>query len=441
MAPSGAEVAMQRTFRLGEGRFWSISRRGAVLTISHGQVGARAQVQQARLRDEVEARCEERRRIRQKRAAGYRDATPPGALPPLSRTGEGLVAALAADPRDTVAHMAFADWLGEQPEPKHQAWGELIRTQLELEGDGLPPARKRQLRRREAALLESLQRDLLGEGLARALLELRDLHLPDHHHDGWGLYGVGFARGWADELYLPRLDAEAARAVAAAESLRLLRRLAILEIAGGDGLARLGRSAVLGNVRQLVVQVPAPRLVEVGPLLAAVPRLEQLHIDGRGLDVRGVFAAALPELRSLKVYGCYAPPEALPPGPVLPGVERLLVSWPVARPGGAHGPRACLADLLRPPHLPALRRLEVYYGTIGDLLCREIAASGALARLRDLRLCHAHVTDAGGRALLASPHLAALDHLDLTGNRLSPPVVRQLRRAGAKLTAGMQQPP
>jgi hypothetical protein len=112
----------------------------------------------------------------------------------------------------------------------------------------------------------------------------------------------------------------------------------------------------------------------------------------------------------------------------------------VARPGGAHGPRACLADLLRPPHLPALRGLELFYGTIGDLLCREIAASGALARLRQVRLCHGHVTDAGGRALLASPHLGALERLELSGNRLSSAVVRQLRRTGVKLTAGQQYP-
>ena len=45
---------MLRTFRLGEDHFWSISRRGAVLTVSHGKVGGKPQVQEVRLRDEID---------------------------------------------------------------------------------------------------------------------------------------------------------------------------------------------------------------------------------------------------------------------------------------------------------------------------------------------------------------------------------------------------
>ena len=50
---------------------------------------------------------------------------------------------------DLATHVAFADWLSEQADSRHQARGEFVRVQLQLEDEGLPAAQRRKLQRRE----------------------------------------------------------------------------------------------------------------------------------------------------------------------------------------------------------------------------------------------------------------------------------------------------
>ena len=91
---------------------------------------------------------------------------------------------LAEDPDDLATHMAYADLLAEQGDPR----GEFIQTQLALEDPGRSPEERKRLQQRERELLDVLpvfgearrHVGMLGigvvrrarrQGLGRALLE------------------------------------------------------------------------------------------------------------------------------------------------------------------------------------------------------------------------------------------------------------------------------
>ena len=72
-------------------------------------------------------------------------------LSTLDATGQALQAAVVEGPDDLAAHMALADWLSEQADPRLQARGELIRTQLALEGQSPGPDWRSEQRLRDGA--------------------------------------------------------------------------------------------------------------------------------------------------------------------------------------------------------------------------------------------------------------------------------------------------
>src|SRR4051794_27599896 len=68
---------------------------------------------------------------------------------------EALEAALIENPDDVAAHMAYADLLSEDDDPR----GEFIQVQLALEDEKLPVRERKQLERRERELLTENFRD------------------------------------------------------------------------------------------------------------------------------------------------------------------------------------------------------------------------------------------------------------------------------------------
>src|SRR5436190_1259466 len=80
-----------------------------------------------------------------------------------------LRAALEADlienPDDLATHMAYADFLIEQGDPR----GEFIQVQFALEEEGRPARERKQFQKRERDLLAAHEREWLGE-LAPILL-------------------------------------------------------------------------------------------------------------------------------------------------------------------------------------------------------------------------------------------------------------------------------
>src|SRR5262245_8637123 len=105
------------------------------------------------------------------------------------RARAGLEAALADNLDDVAAHMAYADLLSEEGDPR----GEFIQVQLALEDERLPRQDRKRLQEREKALLAAHERDWLGD-LAGVLIDGEDL---DEHEDG---PTYGYRRGWLNEI-------------------------------------------------------------------------------------------------------------------------------------------------------------------------------------------------------------------------------------------------
>jgi uncharacterized protein (TIGR02996 family) len=149
---------------------------------------------------------------------------------------QALEAALLANPDDLASHMAYADWLSEQGDPR----GEFIQVQLALEDQGKPAQERMKLRLREQELLDAHQREWLG-GLAPALLD--DRKISEYRRSHNLISRCRWERGWLEDLYLWRIDLPTARALADCPAARLLRRFRIdycgydeYEAEPGDGI-------------------------------------------------------------------------------------------------------------------------------------------------------------------------------------------------------------
>jgi uncharacterized protein (TIGR02996 family) len=92
--------------------------------------------------------------------------------------------------------------------------------------------------------------------------------------------------------------------------------------------------------------------------------------------------------------------------------------------------RNAVAALAQSPHLPALTRLDLDFNDVPNQALEALAASPLLARLEDLRLSgNREVGEAGLAALAASPGAAALRRLDLGKIDLTFEAVRVLAQA------------
>jgi uncharacterized protein (TIGR02996 family) len=342
------------------------------------------------------------------------------ALPALDATGQALESALAADPDDRAAHMAYADWLSEQADPRLAARGEFIRVQLELEDPALDRSRRGELRLRELALLRAGEEHSLDGELKRLLLE------ADPTAE-WAS-----VRGWVTRLHVRDLPARLGPALAAADCLRLLRELHVDARAGGEGLAVLAACPHLANVGVLAARL-GPDAPGLPALVARLPRLETLRLLCERFDARPALASPLPRLRVLQVSGSrYCPLATLAVNPSLARLEELTA-------------RGCAGDvgaLARSPHLPALRRLAVSGSAVGDAGVRALVEAGLLGRLESLDLSACDVGDDGARLLAGCPDAARLRELSLNGNRLSQVGIDALRRLrGVRLAVEWQQRP
>jgi uncharacterized protein (TIGR02996 family) len=137
-----------RTFTFTQGRsnkFWNIELRGCGFTVVYGRIGTTGATLSKTFADEAAARKEHDKFIREKLAKGYVETTPKG-----RGVREALEEALLDNPDDLAAASAYADYLIEQGDPQ----GELIQVQLALEDEGRPAAERKELQKREKALLK-----------------------------------------------------------------------------------------------------------------------------------------------------------------------------------------------------------------------------------------------------------------------------------------------
>jgi uncharacterized protein (TIGR02996 family) len=436
-----------RTFHYRDAKsdkFWNIELHGSSFTAHFGRQGTKGQTQTKEFADEAKAQKEYDKLVKEKLAKGYVETTPASAHSPapaghLPSLRAALEEALTATPDDLGAHMAYADHLQEQGDPR----GEFIQVQLALEDAGIPAAERRRLQKREREVLDVHAAEWLGS-LAPVLLPAEDkvkawlMDRPPNHV---------FARGWLDTLRLPLLTFEVGRAFRGAPNLQLLRTLVIEAHDWDDpGFDELTAANYFGNLHKLQVG-PQGRMCHmeaegVLPLLEKAPRLEELLLYAHNVPVGDVFALPLPHLRVLHVWHLHGYPlEVLAANASLGRLTHLSL-WPHAlEPAGnqaAHITFDGVRALVHSPNLPSLTHLELFLTDLGDRGCEEIVNSVILKRLKVLDVSHGRITDAGAQTLAACPDLTHLERLGIASNYLTSAGIAALRATGVAVKSDQQ---
>jgi uncharacterized protein (TIGR02996 family) len=453
-----------RTFTYSDAKshkFWNIELQGNAFTVTYGRQGTAGQTQTKTFPGAAAAQKEHDKLVKEKLAKGYRETTP-AARPAAGSLREALERALVENPDDVAAHMAYADYLQEQGDPR----GEFIQVQLEMEDPARSPAERKSLRDREVKLLETHAREWLG-GLAEHLLAPKKKKKT--YEDP--VYSYHFRRGWLDTVEARNYKLAFTRALAHAPEARLLRCLYLNEDhfqepstyeAGDDPIPQgsyapslygLLRSPYLGNVRVLRVGDPVDDderyfncHMEGTPVITLVklmPKLEELHLLTQALDTDQLFGLrTLPNLRVLLVYHMDNYPLAkLAKNPGFANLTHLLCHPHAAREEEAYLRLPQLRAVCRSTTLTRLTHLRLRMSDFGDKGCEEFVSSGILQRLRILDLRNGCITDAGARVLAACPDLKNLELLDLDRNCLTAAGIKTLRATGIKVVAREQWQP
>jgi uncharacterized protein (TIGR02996 family) len=270
---------------------------------------------------------------------------------------QALEAALAENPDDLAAHMAYADHLMEQGDPR----GEFIQVQLALESAGQTTTRRDDLRRRAQELALAHHREWLG-AMAEPLLGSggQVSHL-------FGVYGIEgangsavFARGWLDRLHIKILEPDLALALVTSPQTRLLRQLTIDSC---RPQASLAKARFLGLVRILHLgtwQENAPWAVD---LVRGMPRLDDLRIRATGYRV--IDLLRLPVMEKVRVLA-------------LAGMTDLGCQW-----------------LSHSAVWKQLRVLDLSGSSITDAGARFLATAPDLSHLDRLDICDTEVSPQG----------------------------------------------
>lgn len=115
-----------------DGKFWTITRAGSVLTLSAGKVGNKGRTTTKHHANEREAQAAHDALVLAKQREGFRiaaaEVAPPRAPAPapiIDERGPALADAIARDPEDAAAFTVYGDWLLKHGDPR----GELIALQ------------------------------------------------------------------------------------------------------------------------------------------------------------------------------------------------------------------------------------------------------------------------------------------------------------------------
>jgi uncharacterized protein (TIGR02996 family) len=471
-----------RTFVFTDGKsnkFWNIELQGTRFTVTFGKVGAAGQTQTKDFPDEEKAEKAHDKLIAEKLDKGYVETTPTPAQATPTPLLQAIEQGLVEDPDDLAAHAARADYLMEQGDPR----GEFIQAQLALEDPRLDPGERTRLQERADDLLGRHARQWLGD-LGRFLVGKWSGEDKPYHYQ--------FFRGWLDYLRVLPVPEALFPSLAREPEARLLRRLEIVydmhyhpfefdEFTEGPNRALKGdetEGEVYGPAEILPPLLESPyvtnlRVFKLGfsdsedqigystmvhpfgdcnvqqviDFLEKCPRLEELYLNTDLRDIDRLFT--LPALGNLRVFQYYYGSN------YYPGDDRQGHAYPLSVLANnaslkrlttlrLHPGRDATIDideldaLLRSPHLPALTHLQVHMTTFGDEGCRRILDSGILKRLEVLDLGYGNMTDEGARLLAGCPDLKNLRLLDVRRNALTAEGIATLEGVGIKVVADNQ---
>jgi uncharacterized protein (TIGR02996 family) len=449
-------------------KFWNIELEGNSFTVTFGRHGTTGQTQTKKFKDEATAQKEHDKLVREKLRKGYKETAPASAAAaPRAATRaatpleKALEQALLENPDELANHMAYADYLQEQNDPR----GEFIQLQLALEDESKSAKERKALQLREKKLFTQHAEEWLGD-LAPILLA------PKPKKESWGdsKYQFEFRRGWLDTIEASYFKLEFTRALAHAPQARLLRCLLLNEDAyeepgsyevGDDPIPEgaspaiyaLLRSDYLGNLKVFRAgeQVGEDERyfnsrIDGAPLVTLVkkmPKLEELYLLAQNIDTDELFGLrTLTHLRILQVYHMNNYPlEKLAKNPAFANLTHLLCHPHALADDEPYIRMPQLRAIVRSTTLPKLTHLRLRMSDFGDKGCQEIVDSGILKRLKVLDLRNNCISDAGAQILAACPDIKNLELIDLDRNCLTSAGSRALKATGIKVVAREQWDP
>jgi Ran GTPase-activating protein (RanGAP) involved in mRNA processing and transport len=169
--------------------------------------------------------------------------------------------------------------------------------------------------------------------------------------------------------------------------------------------------------------------------------LEELYLMAHDVNLAAVFRLPLPQLRVLQIYHLTEYPlEILAENSSLAQLGHLRLHPHALIPGDeqAYVRLAGVRAVVNSPHLRNLSHLQLRLCDMGDEGCEEIVRSGILKRLKALDLMHGRVSDRGALALAACSDARNLELLDLTDNRLTVTGIAALQALGIRVLSGDQ---
>jgi uncharacterized protein (TIGR02996 family) len=460
-----------RTFQLSDAKshkFWNIDVQGERFTVAFGRVGTAGQSQTKSFASAEQAQAEADKLVREKTSKGYRETTPKGA----ASQEEALERAIIADPEDTTAWSALADYLVEQGDPR----GEFMQVQHALENEKLTAADRTKLRAREKQLLKAHEKEWVGDWPDR-VTERSGLGMYDGvDHTGGRKYE--FKRGLLATVNFGELTVDAARAFVKAPQTRFVRELFIGDLPDEDEFepgpdVPAGVGAYGGAAHHALLRWPHLRHVRrfqygwmvreeyrdhcdfschlrgapVFTYVKQMPDVEEVLLFAHLHDAKPLMALPMPKLRVLQLYhGSSYPLQRLAKNPSLTKLTHLLCHPHAREPGQPDDPWAYirllqLRAVCRSPYLTSLTHLRLRLTDFGDRGAREIVDSGILKRLKVLDLRHGSITDKGAKLLAACPDLRNLEGLDLSRNAIDDEGISAIRATGVPADFGFQHEP
>ncbi|MDP2311022.1 MAG: STM4015 family protein [Pseudomonadota bacterium] len=194
----------------------------------------------------------------------------------------------------------------------------------------------------------------------------------------------------------------------------------------------------VGDVESEESEISWLKQDDYGPALAALPQLEELVVrGGEGLRFSNL---KHPNLRALTVQSGGLPGETVRDivNADLPEL-RVLTLWLGVDDYGGDSTLEDLAPLLAGDRFPKLEHLGLQDSENADAIAIAVAKSPLLARLSGLDLSMGTLTDVGGQALLDSPHVRTLKHLNLRYHFLSADMVKKIRALGIEVNTAERQ--
>ncbi|MCE9562755.1 MAG: TIGR02996 domain-containing protein [Planctomycetes bacterium] len=355
--------------------------------------------------------------------------------------------AILEKPDEIASYAAYADWLQEHDDPR----GEFMQVQLTLENPSLQKEGRKTLQARERELLDAHETQWLGE-LTPLLLQ----HSP---HGKGANVGHWWVRGFLAELTVQHLTVSLADLLATAPAARFVRslRIATAEAAQSSGIPGLTSPSAfavligipcLQNLRVLQVGDEPEQWADgrteatyytpgLEQFVANLPCIEELYLMCSGYDAATLFGLPnLTHLQTLRVYGLgndEAEEDVVPLGSIarnlaLGSLTHLIVH-PCSTPNNSSLPHSQVHALMNSPHLTSLEHLQLRLSDMGDDGVRSIIESGKLKQLGWLDLRNGTITDSGAKALADYPPTRSLRRLDLSRNRVTHAGLNMLRRA------------